>query len=477
MTAAAARKRVELERKIAGVREELDRWREQSGTGKPLRIHHSQIARVAAVLEALATTVEERLARLRSDERLLARASDIEVMVLELHRIWQFFRVKLALRYVAWFRDHLLAVDELAWACYAPVQDCVPKELLPPGGRREPPLTFLNGGSSPFRLARGSRYTAEEVPGEALGTNAIARALQDLPIALVGVPWHQLQHLPDALVVAHEVGHIVEEELGLAEALQDTCDAALAGAADDHRVAWRAWLGEAFADIFGTLATGPAFVATLIDFLAADRATLADDVQGPLWSEYPSRALRVGLCIDTLRARGFYDEADGLGARWRDIAGPTHAPAVLDEAGAVAAGILGTAYAQLGHRRLGDVVGLTAEQHDLAGTTATRVLGHEKVTSSDTRVLLAAARIAFDRDPVGFGTGDVQAKLLARIVAAQRNGVRAQRGTRDVRAHATADAKLGRDLAQRILPSDPELDPEEPHVQARHDRPPRSPLP
>ena len=71
--------------------------------------------------------VDERLPALADDEqRLLAGAMDVELMILELHRIWEFFRAKFALRYVDWFAGHLAAADELAWRCYAPACARVP---------------------------------------------------------------------------------------------------------------------------------------------------------------------------------------------------------------------------------------------------------------------------------------------------------------------------------------------------------------
>jgi hypothetical protein len=48
-------------------------------------------------------------------------------------------------------------------------------------------------------------------------------------------------------MTAREVGHHVEEDLGLSQQLRDAIAAAIEDA--QHRAAWLAWTGEVFADI------------------------------------------------------------------------------------------------------------------------------------------------------------------------------------------------------------------------------------
>jgi hypothetical protein len=99
----------------------------------------------------------ERLSGLRNAEKgLLAR-----------HRIWEYFRGKLAQRSDSMLRPYLQFADELAWACYARVQELV--FLNEQSAQlKEPPLVYLNGGVSPFALSHMDRFTAEEVAGEPL---------------------------------------------------------------------------------------------------------------------------------------------------------------------------------------------------------------------------------------------------------------------------------------------------------------------
>ena len=83
-----------------------------------------------------------------------------------------------------------------------------------------------------------------------------SRALaQRLPVPVVGVPWFQLYHLPDALVIGHEVGHLVERDTGLTATIQELVERAVTEARMDPGcvAAWRGWAAEAFADVYGTL--------------------------------------------------------------------------------------------------------------------------------------------------------------------------------------------------------------------------------
>ena len=67
---------------------------------------------------------------------------------------------------------------------------------------------FLNGGISPFAISRGKAFQAEEVIGQAFPEDRRLRMyLRQIPVSVIGVPWFQVCHLPDILVLAHETGH------------------------------------------------------------------------------------------------------------------------------------------------------------------------------------------------------------------------------------------------------------------------------
>jgi hypothetical protein len=122
------RRRAELRSKLSSIGEEFEQWRAASVRGALLSKHSSQIERTTEALAGLVDRIEQDLGDAEG-EAVLGRSQRIERSVLDLHRLWDYFRSKLALRYVPWFQQPLYAVDELAWACYEPVQQAVAPEL------------------------------------------------------------------------------------------------------------------------------------------------------------------------------------------------------------------------------------------------------------------------------------------------------------------------------------------------------------
>ena len=447
----AERKGTELAEKLSSMHRELDQWRAQSERDQPLEKHHTQIRAIANTIDALTEAVEDRLQQTIGAGTVLADAIALEVLTLEVHRVWHFFRSKLALRYVDWFRPYLLAADELAWSCYQPAQRWISDDAA-----REPPLVFFNGGSSPFTMPRGVRYQAEEDPEGTLPSHEFTQALRQLPVAVIGIPWFQIAHLPDAPVIAHEVGHDVEEDLRLTASLLANVNAALEKheVAQDRRPAWRAWLGEIFADVYGTLATGPAFVSSLIDFIAADASQVTSErLEGPNWGLYPTRSLRVLVGVATLRHRGLAEEGTELWDRWRSSY-PDNAMAEFEpDTFVVVSGLLDGAYDELGGKALTSLVDFSAEESEVARRAADAFLRGRAPTTGNVRCLTAAARLAYDDKPEEFLRRGVPDRVLKKIAGAQKVGVRTRRGGAAPRegARDDRDAEAGRRLFNLIV--------------------------
>ena len=149
---------------------------------------------------------------------------------------------------------------------------------------------YLNAGWSPFVKERNREYQVDSVPRALLRSQPdFAKALAQLPFPLVGVPWYQAGFLPGALTIAHEVGHAVEADCGLTEAISVAIDDAVTD--PERRKDWLSWASEIFADTYGCLCAGPAFAYSLADTLAADRATV-NSSKDP---GYPPRSLRIML--------------------------------------------------------------------------------------------------------------------------------------------------------------------------------------
>jgi hypothetical protein len=432
----------EMRAKLASLAEELDNWTEVSRHGQPMEKLNTRIRAIRVILKQ---AIEPLAARIGEDPgpRVLDLAAGLELSILEIHRVWEFFRAKLALRYVPWLSGYLLAADELAWRCYEPMLPYIE------GVGREPPLVFLNGALSPFTMPRGTPYRAEEVPGEAITSQQLERLLESLPIPVIGVPWFQLRHLPDALVIAHEVGHDVEHDVGLGEEL----DAAIRDAVDTPRVeAWRSWRSEVFADIFGALSAGPAFAGALVDFVARAPRFIATERRSPAaWGRYPTAAIRVMLVLRVLAEVGFDDQVGGLRARWLETY-PQHAGAdFADDVPHVVDALLGTPYQALGHRTLTDLDRFSAAMYDRAVASADDALAARKPRADDALTLIAAARLAYERGDERYATRDVPSRILRKVEAAQKVGVRGSGETAPPESERDArDRARGQELAQRI---------------------------
>jgi hypothetical protein len=298
----------ELRQKFAAFGSAVDAWLMARRGPAAFRIHQSQLAAVESILKGVRKAIERALAPAPDAAPLLSRAEGIEEMILSGYQIWEFYRPKFAQRLETQFQKHLRIADEFAWSCYMPVRDAVFGAGV---GAKEPPLVYLNAGWSPFVKERNREYQVESVPRALLRSVAdFGKALAQLPFPVIGVPWYQAGFLPGALTVAHEVGHAVESDCGLTEALAE----ALAGATSDagRKNDWLSWASEIFADGYGCLCAGPAFVWSLANTLASDGTT----VNSARDAGYPPRSLRILLNCTMLEQLGHKTAAAKLREHW-----------------------------------------------------------------------------------------------------------------------------------------------------------------
>ena len=209
-----SRKQIELIEKNESLKMEIEEWKNASQRSQAFEKHNSQIRAIQEYLNGWNGKVEEKLNEYNNEpdaQTFLGSCANAERLILSEHRIWDYFRSKFIQRKDDVFNLYLRAADEFAWACYEPLQKAVyPKPN--DNRRKEPPLVFFNGGFSPFSLARSRSFQPESVAGEPLQIDPKIFASK-LPIPVVGIPWQQISHLPDALVIGHEVGHIVIVQL------------------------------------------------------------------------------------------------------------------------------------------------------------------------------------------------------------------------------------------------------------------------
>ncbi|TQM85601.1 hypothetical protein FHX81_8095 [Saccharothrix saharensis] len=405
------RKVAELRHKLAGIGADFARWRAETEPGRPLRKHHTQVVRLTDRLGGMVGRIDGELDTVVAGggDDVLRECRRLQLRMLEVHRLWDFYRAKLNLRYVEWYRPFLTAVDEFAWLCYAPAAA---------GSDREAPLVHLSGEFSPFTHLRETPFAVEDVP-DALNTADFLGVVTKLPIPVIGLPWYQLVHLPDAPVIAHEVGHAVERDFGLLGTVRAVTRPVFRTMPEARRDAWDTWLPEVFADLYGVLAAGPAFASTLADLLVVDDARMAAELTGPV-QVHPPAAVRLALAATALAETGFPATPVACGPFEDDVAPMT---------GALLAG----PYPGLGDRPLREVIAFTAAQQANAVTAADGLVDHQRPETSDVRCLIAAARLAFDRRPALFAPpppGEVNAQdlVLDKVAKAVGDGSRADHG-------------------------------------------------
>jgi hypothetical protein len=410
----AARKYIELNYKLGSLGAEFKFWRDLSELNQPFRKHHTQIRRVTASLEGMIAQVTSDLAAAQATPATaLARCRELEIDILAAHRIWDYFRRKLALRGIDRFEKFLFAADEFAWACYEPAQ--LKATGIAPAAVREPPLVYFHGASSPIASSRSASFQAEDGDqNERPSRGQLFELLKRLPIPVVGVPWFQIEHLPDAVLLGHEVGHNVYFDFGLAPRVQELLGEV--GVPAERLPAWRMWASEIFADFYGTLAAGPAFVGALIDFLVSDPDIVTNDQRhAGAWGDYPPDYLRVLLNLQFLEQREPAFKSEALADEWTAVYKSHAMVAFVNDLTPIAKTLLTGKFPQFGGVTLPEVFSFSQAQHLLATTEAENVLNRLGVAADDVRILLSAARIAFARDPSGYERLKVPALILAKV--------------------------------------------------------------
>jgi hypothetical protein len=427
------RKRVELSIKLEALTAELDDWLELTAPGARLEKHHSQLLRVAGGLRPLVDKVQDSVDSddIGRDWRMVERHA------LELHRVWDFFREKLALRFIPWLQDYLIAADEYAWAGYEPAQQAaVESGSVTVDTVREPPLVCFTTVSTPFSIPRGTSY-ARDVGGGELQSAAALAVVKKLPIPVVGVPWYQLRHLPDALIVGHEVGHLVLRDFGLADTAARLVDDSLASSSTAVRARWQGWLEEVFADVYGTLASGAAYPLSLGDFLLVSGVDPRTDGQ----SDYPPSTVRLALSLAVMRHAECV--TTDLEARFAGIvAGLSETERA--EVDAVAKALVTGTFPELGRPLTGI---LDPRIPGTADREAANALNGWPFQTSDIRTLLAAAAFAFANEPDRYREVGLTEKVLQRAKYIQQPGTRFRGGSAWAeREMAAADAAATEDL-------------------------------
>jgi hypothetical protein len=435
----AERKVFELEEKVAGVGGEFDAWLADAEGGKPLRKHRTQIRRLTDQFRGMTDDIGGRIESVSlDDDQVLTACRQLQREMLEVHRLWDYYRSKLNLRYIEWFSGYLATADEFAWACYEPLQEAAGQDGAP--ALRGGPLVFLSGEFSPFTDVRGQELDVPEVP-DALNSEQFEEVVAALPIPLIGVPWYQVAHLPDTVLIAHEVGHDVEKDFGLAETIAAQAEPVFAALDPEPRFAWSAWLPEFWADLYGVLAAGPAYVSATTDLLVTNPAELSLDARAPLgFGAHPPSALRIRAMTRALDRTGFVTEASTRWTAWKDTFPANGGRPGLAVAESLIDALLRGPFPEFGGRTLCGVLSFSPAQQDAAVAVRNSALADIAPQSGDIRCLVAGARLAFDKDP------ELYRKRRASAVGSQKRIVdRAVQAMGDQTRERSAEAQISRE--------------------------------
>jgi hypothetical protein len=416
------RKKIEFEQKVKAFQSEMKSWCERSEPKKELEKHHTQIRAIQVHLEVWNKAVSDKLKDYEQEEAdtYLGKCANAHKLILSEHRIWEYFRSKLLQRNDTLFSTYLKTADEFAWACYRPIQELVyPDPKI--SKRKEPPLVFLNGGASPFSVSRGRAFQPEAVAGESLMIAPDDDVIGKLPVPVVGVPWSQVSYLPDALVIGHEVGHIVEDDFQLTDRLTQLLDEALAEAeAEPREDAWKSWLGEIFADLYGCLAAGPAFASALIDYLMKSGEQISGEVKAASnWGRYPTDYLRVKILFKALDEIKFDRELKNYRTLWEGYSSSMPDDFIKDIE-IIVPKLLNGPHQVLAGKSIREAFCFSAGQQKKVIETALEI-GRVRpdtdapISANDIRVLLAAARAAYEIAPNNYITNKCDEALMRHI--------------------------------------------------------------
>ncbi|HVK70408.1 MAG TPA: hypothetical protein VM694_38410 [Polyangium sp.] len=342
-----ARALTELEHRMALFPRNIDGLLAAAATNENgFGIHATQVRVLQILMKELVQRQRAFLDRLRQDVPDADFADGIDILLFEemagAHKVWSIFSRAFAARRIPEIAPQLDAADLVAAECY---RLCMHKArnwgLLDADSMREPPLVCLETCPEPMAISR------QELLGVLCDVGYRFHDLK-LPIPLVLLPADHIECTWLLPTLCHEVGHNVDNDLGLSVELRQSL--AWDGIAPARQAVWRQWTGEIVADAFGIMLGNAGFVQTITTLLLALGPGKRYQAPAPT-SAHPHPRVRVPLigamlrwfgapALDTLATRIEHD-AQALPA-------PDELTPFLDEVDAVAGVLLGTKLAALG---------------------------------------------------------------------------------------------------------------------------------
>jgi hypothetical protein len=206
-----------------------------------------------------------------------------------LHDVWGVFRSGFLLRQQPRYCVAIDTANLVVAECFSDALDRAdklrPGEKPPP--RPAPPLVHLMPVEFPGAVFRNW-------PAQTIGVRLLAG--QKVPLPIVTLPTDQLRCAWWLSFLYHEVGHLIDRELGVRTCLLTAIKSL--SLPDERGTRWEPWVEEVTADVFGVLYGGPGYGLMLAELLGAVGPALAPE------SQYPPYWLRVRLVAELVRQHG-----------------------------------------------------------------------------------------------------------------------------------------------------------------------------
>jgi hypothetical protein len=316
----------------------------------------------------------------------LSELSKVERSLNEIQATWQLFRTCLEQRVLPQVEPTMPLLDAIAFDAYFPVLDEARRAgLTEHAYLKEPALTYLDIGLdvSPWR-----RHV-----------QAQARQGAPLPIPFIRVRQEDLDNVWNLPAICHEVGHDVYLSLNLEEETRQKIYLTLKslGVSDQRAQLWITWHADLFADLFGALSIGPAYVdAGMERFAAPPDQMLRIDPHDP----HPTPYLRPFLGTFLIREMGFVDEAVHLEEEWVSVYGSSpDFQMFFQEIPYVVHTLVHGEYQSLKGRSLSSFVRVYTQEEDRVITRAKAALLREHPTECRPLLAVGAARYAYRERP------------------------------------------------------------------------------
>lgn len=301
-------------------------------------------------------------------------------------KIWDFYCLLFEQRRGP-FGPKLMGADKVGLDCYQACYMGLGKARSIP---TPPPFCYIEGDRGPATYRRGIKLSK-------ISRNANPFPLVKLPYSRLISPW-SLGAIP------HEIGHNIQNDLGLWKEGPRLIQSRLACKNLPKAVIenWMTWHKEIFADLIGILLIGPSYVASIMDVVGRPAATVAKFTTGAV---HPTPYLRVFINTTLLRMMGFTKDAEYYDRTWTALYPKSvcaMVPQDIRDSFCVAAqetviALCFTPHRAYGGKRLIDVVRFLPKDQDIVAEAAHRLAMGTNPGIVPERYLIAAARVALDK--------------------------------------------------------------------------------